>query len=256
MPVPDLQDALDLLQEKDIDAALEVLNDMVATVPAHVAAHVLRARAYEAQQQWEDALKAWQEVRLLLPNSPVAQEGLERVLHRMNTWRDERPVPLSVTEPTDDVPDAPPEQDAPSEEADAPPDALAQLRRRAEQEARQGGARSGLTGAPSSPATPEEQIQQFEAEEEDSDLDHLIDELESARIEPEPNPEDVPEPDLEDDVEDVVSETLAEIHVSQGDYEEAARIYSKLASQEPDQAEEYRQKAAEMRKKAGLEDST
>lgn len=255
MSVPDLQDALDRLQQKDVGSAIEVLEEKVTILPAHLAAHVLLARAYEARQQWERALQAWQSVRLLLPNSPVAEEGIERVLRRLSDWKHEHPVALSPTAPSEG-PESAPESDAETDDADPSPDTLARLRRRAEQEARRGGARSGLADDAPAPSTPEEHLRQFEEEEADTDLDRLIDELESARIEPDPNPEDVPAPDLEDDIEDVVSETLAEIYVSQNEYREAARVYSKLASQEPAHAEEYRQKAAEMREKADGEDDS
>jgi ATP-dependent phosphoenolpyruvate carboxykinase len=87
-------------------------------------------------------------------------------------------------------------------------------------------------------------------EDDEDDLDRLIDELESARIEPDPDMEAVPEPDLEDDVDDLVSETLARIHEAQDQYRKAAQIYLKLASQEPDQARTYLQKASEMREQA------
>ena len=129
------------------------------------------------------------------------------------------------------------------------------MREQAENEVRQGGARPGLRrkagGAGNqSSETPEERVDQLEDEDVDGDLDRLIEELESARIEPRPDVDDVPPPDLEDDIDDLVSETLARIHEAQDQYRNAAQIYVKLASQEPDQAREYLEKAAEMREKA------
>lgn len=82
------------------------------------------------------------------------------------------------------------------------------------------------------------------------DLDRLIDELEGARIDPQPDVSDAPEPDLESDIDDMVSETLARIYISQNQYEEAARVYLRLASQEPEQAKEHLEKAAELRDQA------
>jgi tetratricopeptide (TPR) repeat protein len=82
------------------------------------------------------------------------------------------------------------------------------------------------------------------------DLDRLISELESARIVPRPDFESIPPPELEDDIEDVVSETLARIYASQGQYDEAARVYEILAGQHPRDASGYMQKALEMRSKA------
>ena len=83
------------------------------------------------------------------------------------------------------------------------------------------------------------------------DLDRLIEELESARIVPNPDPDDVPDIELDDEIDDVVSETLARIYASQNQYHEAARVYEQLALQQPDRAEHFQQQAAEMRAQAG-----
>jgi tetratricopeptide (TPR) repeat protein len=82
------------------------------------------------------------------------------------------------------------------------------------------------------------------------DLDRLIDELESARIDPQPDVENAPAPNLDNDVDDMVSETLARIYIAQKQYAEAARVYVRLAHQDPDRAEEYHEKAAELRRQA------
>jgi tetratricopeptide (TPR) repeat protein len=82
------------------------------------------------------------------------------------------------------------------------------------------------------------------------DLDRLIDELEDARIDPQPDVSDAPEPDLDSDIDDMVSETLARIYISQEQYEEAARVYLRLASQEPDRAKEHMEQAAALRERA------
>ena len=333
MAVPDLQDAISHLQQNNADAAITALEAKIDELPAHLTAHVLLARAYEAKQRWADALTSWENVRFLMPNSPVAREGKERVLGRL---RQDDASPPSSTSPAsspptdasenapsatpddapadpspepDDAASAPAPSDAtptdaedsanmstspPEPEPDTTPDPsspdatpeetddsepapdpeptegqrpttaseavseLEQLRRQAEEEARQGGARADLSKGdpspesepdtpPTSPETPEEQIREMD---EDDDLEHLIDELESARIEPNPDVEEVPTPDLDDNVDDIVSETLARIHEAQDEYRKAAQIYVKLASQEPDQARTYLQKASKMRKRA------
>ncbi|WP_022836644.1 hypothetical protein [Salisaeta longa] len=82
------------------------------------------------------------------------------------------------------------------------------------------------------------------------DLDRLIEELEAARITPNPDLKDLPEPDLTDTSDDLVSETLARIYAAQGQFQEAARIYVKLASQEPGRAREHLEQAATMRERA------
>ncbi len=89
-----------------------------------------------------------------------------------------------------------------------------------------------------------------EAPPDFEDLDRLIEELESARIVPDPEPESIPPPDLENEIDDMVSETLAKIYASQNQYEEAARVYEKLAAQQPERATEFLHLATEMRRKA------
>ena len=279
MAVPDLKDAIEHLQRKDLDAAIATLEHKVEELPAHLTAHVLLARTYEARHEWTKALTCWENAHFLMPNSPVAREGKARVLRRMDEAEqneaepDDEPSPASETSP-ETSPDAateaddanaapegptgnPSDGDSPS--TSGPPSDLEQLRQQAEAEARSGGARPDLAAAASpaeasspndasGPATPEDRIDQLE---EDDDLDHLIDELKSARIEPDPDAEEtVPTPDLENDVDDLVSETLARIHEAQDQYREAAQIYVKLASQEPDRSHQYLEKAAEMREKA------
>ena len=88
-----------------------------------------------------------------------------------------------------------------------------------------------------------------EAPPDFEDLDRLIEELESARIVPDPEPEAIPPPDLESEIEDMVSETLAKIYASQNQFEEAARVYEKLAAQQPERATEFLHLATEMRRR-------
>lgn len=278
MSLPDLQEPLALLEQKDVDTAIDVLEQKVTVLPAHLGAHVLLAYAYEAQQRWDEALESWENARFLMPNSPIAEAGKRRVLRRMDGIEtDDGPLgpgapPRPATAPArpaesasspaseDDEAEADTDRE---EESPAEDDELAQLRRQAEREARQGGARAGFADEPPSvdpppppetpSSTPKEQIEQLENEEGSNDLDRLIDKLQSARIDPDPDAEadaPPPEPDFEDETEEVVSETLARIHKGQEDYQKAARIYETLADQEPDRAAEFREKAAEMRAKA------
>ncbi len=285
MSLPDLEGPLALLEQKDFDTAVEVLEHKVTAMPAHLGAHVLLAYAYEAQQRWSGALESWANAQFLMPNSPLATAGKRRVLRRMDGIEDgESSTPLAEgpplkASPTDQSASA---TNAPStksgaadkapEEAGTEDSGLAQLRRQAEQEARRGGARPDLSDTPPSPeppspseesSTPEEQVERLEETDDDDDLDRLIDELQSARIEPEPDaatdvpsPSEKPNPPDEDDTEEIVSETLARIHAGQDDYQTAARIYTQLAEQEPARADEFRKKAAEMREKADGPDDT
>ena len=267
MAVPDLQDAINHLQQKDVDGAIATLERKIDELPAHLTAHVLLARAYEAKHQWDRALTCWENVYFLMPNSPVAREGKQRVFRHMDGGEDvdeiEEVAPSVAGSPEAGEPAAPsgePASGAPAENAGdegspkTAPEAVSELeklRQQAEQEARQGGARPDLGDTPGDPdpGTPKERVDELE-DAGDDDLDQLIDELESARIEPDPDVDDAPAPDLENDVDDIVSETLARIHEAQDQYRKAAQIYVKLASQEPDRAREFLEKAAEMRKKA------
>ena len=82
---------------------------------------------------------------------------------------------------------------------------------------------------------------------EDQELDHLIEELESARIIPKPDHEHIEAPVLEDNVDDMVSETLARIFEGQKQYGKAADMYEKLATIHPERTKKFVAKAAELR---------
>ncbi len=108
--------------------------------------------------------------------------------------------------------------------------------------------KAALEAVPESP-TPEPEPA-AEAVPAGDDLDLLIAELEDARIDPIPHPEDIPAPDLGGDSEDLVSETLARIYAAQGQYTDAARVYARLADQDPERAADFWHKAAEMNEQA------
>ncbi len=82
------------------------------------------------------------------------------------------------------------------------------------------------------------------------DLDHLIRELEAARIIPDPDIDAISEEALEDDLEDLVSETLARIYAAQKHFDEAEMVYRTLARQQPERRNEFETKAIEMEKLA------
>ncbi|MEZ4702771.1 MAG: tetratricopeptide repeat protein [Rhodothermales bacterium] len=88
---------------------------------------------------------------------------------------------------------------------------------------------------------------------EDEELDRLIADLESARIVPKPDYETIEAPDLGAPIDDMVSETLARIYEGQKQYDEAARMYDKLAILKPDRADDFTQKAVELRTRANSE---
>lgn len=268
MAVPDLQDALDHLQDDDVDAAIESLHQKIEELPAHLTAHLLLGRAYEAKKQWEEALTCWENVYFLMPNSPVGRTGKARVLQQLEEGSDV--PPHGMVEPEETTPESPVQsspaertptvdQDEASDEADEEidhgPSDLEELRRQTEIEAQREVARSGLTEAFSSTNGPEETPSERvgRLEDEEDDLERLITELESARVDPRPEVEEPPPPESDTGVDDLVSETLARIHEAQDEFRQAEQIYVKLASQEPDQARSFLEKAAEMRRKAEAE---
>lgn len=235
------------MEEGAFDKAASMLEHTIAQMPAYAPAHVLLARAYEAQERWADALAAWQKARFFAPNSPVVEAGLLRVLDRYEADDDFEPSsPTDTDDPMDHLADELFETIRDRDAAASSPEA---------QEA----------APPSSPDATrplspiEELAQRLPASDRPlpddlEDLDRLIDELENARIDPQPDLEDVPPPNLENDIEDIVSETLARIYISQKQYAEAARVYVRLAEQVPEQEEEYLQKAADMRLRADEEE--
>lgn len=79
------------------------------------------------------------------------------------------------------------------------------------------------------------------------DLNRLIEELESARIVPNPDIPVVSDDELETEVNDVVTETLARIYENQQYFSEAILVYEKLAEQHPDRSEEFRDRATHLR---------
>ncbi len=219
MPLPNLQHILSLLEKGHADEAVPELEHLVEVAPAYAAAYVALARAYEAERRWNDALHAWQKARLLAPNSPSVRQGLRRLAAAMSHpgATPEAPVEAPTWTKVGEVVQAEPETETESETE--------------------------------SETETETETETEEAPPDFEDLDRLIEELESARIVPDPEPEAIPPPDLESEIEDMVSETLAKIYASQNQFEEAARVYEKLAAQQPERATEFLHLATEMRRR-------
>lgn len=259
-----IQDALALLRDQSVPQAIDRLENAVVETPAYPAAYVLLARAYESQNDWGAARSAWDQAFVLIPHSPTVQEGRHRVRARIREQRraDETAAERAFSNSAPDTPrtaePAPPaspaqessddadEQDLPSLPMDDGPSDLESLRAQTEQSTRQQHAASGLSAADLSSSA--------DALDDLDDLDRLIEELRSARIQPDPSIDDLPAPNLDDDIEDMVSETLARIYASQGAHHEAARVYVQLAAQEPERSEEFLQEASRMRQKARAEE--
>ncbi|MFO8232477.1 MAG: hypothetical protein R6U20_07405 [Longimonas sp.] len=259
-----IQDALALLRDQSAPQAIDRLETAVVETPAYPAAYVLLARAYESQDAWEAARSAWDQAFMLMPHSPTVQEGRHRIRARLRKTRSEAseapsaPTPVASEEPpSSSVPDAAGSSPNASADSDASSEAfpslsmedgptdLESLRAQTERSARQ----QHTSSSAQPTASPAEALGDL-----DDDLDRLIEELQSARIQPDPDVDDVPPPDLDDDIEDMVSETLARIYASQGAYHEAARVYVQLAVQEPDRSDEFLREASTMRQKATAAD--
>ena len=253
MSLPDIQDALALVEQGRTSKAIPLLERLVEAVPPYAAAHALLAEAYEGERRWRDALAAWQRAYFLAPNSPAVALGLRRTIAAQSAplartsvaaREPEAAPPFSQKEPAAvEAPKrtrrhAPPEKARPSEKPAAKkPEGQGEVQRTSER--------------PLKPGAPEKTAGR--TSEEANDLDRLIEELEAVRIVPRPDLEALPTPDLDDEIEDMVSETLARIYASQKQYDEAARVYELLAAQHPERSEGFLEKAAQMRARASVE---
>jgi len=312
----DIPGLISLLQSGKTNDALEIATQLVREMPMLVTAHVVRARALESQEEFDEALSAWRHALDLVPNSPVVRKGLRRTATKlMNASRRapaademredrgtggaraadressssdlsvetvltaestetgppafedltvdrppgrERPVPPSGK---DDVPgfqsfdsmfDVEPEFEQRLAEdyrrqAQADPDEDG-TRVRSSDFAEAAGPSFVDTAGPMFGDAPPEFVLGHDDEEED-DLDELIAELEDARITP--SDRAFPQPDLESRIEDVASETLARIYAEQKQFEEAARVYARLADISPDNRQRFLERASEMKDLAG-----
>jgi len=201
-----------MIEEGRIEPARTVLQNILHKVPSHLSARVLLARIFESEGDMAGALTMWKQAAFHGPGVALIEDGLREALLRQ---RFGNPVPIEALP-----------ADYPVEMPTVTSDPHADIAPSAE---------------PAAAAPPPE----FQ------DLDRLINELETASIVPDPDIPMVSADDLESDIEDVVSETLARIYANQSYFEEAAAVYQKLAVQHPHRKEEYLQRSAEMKEKAG-----
>lgn len=229
MSVPEFQEAYQQIERGEAAEAIPALERLVKEMPGYTAAQVLLARAYEADGQTGRALAYWQRTLFLMPNSPKANEAVARLSERQRQERAERAA--STTEAVSSAGESAESNHSEEEEVSLfPPIPRGKV--------------------PTQKPPLQSDLEELAEAEAYDDLDRLIEELESARIEPDPDMDELPPPDLEDEIDDVVSETLARIFTAQEQYWDAARIYTQLATQEPEREEEFRAKAAEMRRRA------
>ena len=216
MPLPDIRQAATMIEEGRIEPARTVLQNILHMVPSHLSARVLLARIFEAEGDTPGALTMWKQAAYYGPGVALIEQGLREALLRQRFGNPVPIEPLPADQPVT-LPAAPAVQAQPVSVAPTPIP----------------GQRAGM---------PPPEFQ---------DLDKLINELETASIVPDPDIPMVSADDLESDIEDVVSETLARIYANQSYFEEAASVYEKLAVQHPYRKDEYLQRAAEMKEKAG-----
>ncbi len=224
--VYDIQPPLELIKKGKAAEAIPMLEFISKQMPSHVSCHVLLAQAYAEEERWQEALSSWQNASFLMPNSPAIRKGFREVLNILSrqTIKLIATTPEPVVEEKEDVENV--EKESSGEYTpknifshNIPP-ALKHL------------------------APDESSIG------EDLELDDLISELESARIVPKPEAEVVEAPVMEADIDDMVSETLARIYEGQKQYDEAARVYDKLATMQPERAEDFEQKASDLRSRS------
>lgn len=216
MPLPDIRQAATMIEEGRIEPARTVLQNILHKVPSHLSARVLLARILESEGDLNGALTMWKQAAFHGPDVKVIEDGLREALlkKRFGNPVPIEPLPADYPVPERAVAPAPGPLPAP-------------------------GPTQGPGPAPGG-SKPEFQ-----------DLDRLINELETAAIVPDPEIPLLSADELESDIEDVVSETLARIYANQSYFEEAAMVYEKLAVQYPQRKDEFLQRSAEMKEKAG-----
>ncbi len=221
MSIPRIRVAADLIESGQVDQAIPLLDRLSRLFPFYPAPYVLLARALEARGDTEAALAAWRQAHFLLPENEMTRAGLRRNSHRLLSEEEDpldddlRDVDLTPADEFEDI-----------------------LRRVTTAEPRP----EPETLSASSPKTPVSPLADFDID----DLDELIAQLESGRIPVLPEPEEPVGPPETGDDEEVVSETLARIYFNQKQYVQAARIYRILASQRPERAGAYLERAAEL----------
>ncbi len=71
MPISEIEQALAHFKTGEPAKAIPILEDLVRMVPTYVMAHVLLAQAYEAIQQEDKAMAAWNRAHSVIPGSPA-----------------------------------------------------------------------------------------------------------------------------------------------------------------------------------------
>jgi tetratricopeptide (TPR) repeat protein len=263
----DISGLIALLDSGKTVDALQLASELVREMPMLVTGHVVRARALESNGEFDEALLAWRNALDLVPNSPIILKGLRRTAEKLVA---PPPGTDELAEP-DFVDYESPELDAGHDEAG--PGMFEDLSAESpvEHESVETITTADLPGFGSVDSmfdvepefeqrvaddlrretgdAPDDLTTDAPPEPEADELDLLIAGLSDARI----RPSDVsyPAPDLESRIEDIASETLARIYADQHQFEEAARVYQRLAETRPEDRERFLERAAVMIERAG-----
>ncbi len=245
-PVFDIQSPLELIKKGKAAEAIPMLEFISKQMPSHVSCHVLLAQAYAEEERWQEALSSWQNASFLMPNSPAIRKGFREVLNILSR----QTIKLIATAPEPVIEDIEPDNASELDTSDIETgDALDVEPENSEVEKKGDYTPKNIFSRsippPLAHLAPDES-----AIGEDVELDDLIHELESARIVPKPEHEIIETPVLEADIDDMVSETLARIYEGQKQYDEAARVYEKLAVMQPDRASDFEKRASELRSRS------
>jgi len=240
MSTPDLRTAASLLERGDFDGARVTLERLVKHDQAYAAAHVLLAKIAESQSRFTDAILHWERAYLINPMSTEISVSYKGAVLRTL-------LPNPAAAPVREMNLVPPLEEIESGDREVEPEKSRWTSRK--RKTLDDSAVVVTDTETTDAAEPTEapiQGQKPLRVERTEDLDRLIDELDSARLVPDPNVETISDDELINDIEDVVSETLARIYVSQNYFSEAGDVYEKLAIQNPARKDEFAEKAADM----------
>ena len=122
MSLPDIRQAVQMIEEGRIEPARTVLQNILHRVPSHLSARVLLARILESEGNLDGALAMWRQAAFHGPDVRIIMEGLRDALLKQRFGNAESIEPLPpdypVAERTPNV--FPPSSAAPAENV-APP---------------------------------------------------------------------------------------------------------------------------------------
>jgi hypothetical protein len=243
----DLRSAASLLERGDYDAARSSLERLVQIDHSHAAAHALLAKIAEAQSRFPAAVIHWENAYAINPMSTEIALSFEAATLRML-------LPNPAIVPERHIRLVPPIERIEPEGTDVlsgdRDDIVVELSARVDLVAEKAAKEAAIEAAANEAAANEAAASLAPETALEDDLSQLIDELDSARIVPDPDINLISDEELSVEIEDVVSETLARIYASQNYFSEAGEVYLKLAIQYPARKSEFIAKADDMKSRA------